>query len=495
MDSISIDTQNIFSPDEARTSALFRVTNGLHVTTQDYVVRRELLFRVGEPFDSARVAETERNLRGLGVFRDVAIDTLRAAGRLVVNVATADGWSTNLNLNARSTGGVFTWSAGLTERNVLGTANMAGVSYRSEVDRDALRVQGRINRALGSRVIAEGFYDDFSDGKLGSWIVGVPYRALGDRESVELRGEAANRRILQFRTENDVLDTTAYRRTAFVQRAKVSWAPMAGSGGYLRVGLTGQVRHEEFVLQDDTALAVPDTVTGAVGAFAEWFRPRFQVVTHYNGFAREEDVDLGTRVVFGVWVAPASFGYDRTGVAPTVEAQTGAAFGPFFAQFRARVHGLFDSGGLDSGQVWGGITLASQVIPRQATVLHVEGGVQERPLPGAEFDLGHGLGPRALAPHAFTGTRNIWGTLEHRAFLVDDFLGLIGIGLAGFVDYGGAWFDDQDARFGGNVGLGLRLGTTRSSGPNVGRFDLAYQFGDGITGNRWVFSFGRSYEF
>ena len=34
-------------------------------------IRRELLFRPGEPYDSARVAESERNLRALGIFRRV----------------------------------------------------------------------------------------------------------------------------------------------------------------------------------------------------------------------------------------------------------------------------------------------------------------------------------------------------------------------------------------------------------------------------------------
>jgi len=495
IDSIHIEVRNIFNRSEAERSFLFRLTNAVHVPTRAYVVRRELLFREGEPYDAARLAETERNLRRLGIFRDVTIDTVRVDGRLIARVTTSDGWSTNLSLNAKSTGGVVTWAVALTEQNLLGTANSAGVSYRREVDRDALRVQARVNRIVGSRLIAEGYYDDLSDGRVGSWSLAVPYRALGDREAVELRGEAADARVLRFRTTRNRLDTTAFQHTALVQRATVSYAPLAGSDGYVRVGVTGQIRREAFVLQADTALAVSDSVSGAVGLLGEWFRPRFTVVTHYNGFARDEDVDLGTKVAVAVWVAPHALGYDRGGVVPSIDVRTGAAAGRAFARVRARAHGLFTTAGLDSGLVAGSVTLASQLIQRQATVVHVEAGMQKNPVPAAEFDLGHGFGPRSLAPHSFTGTRTVWGTIEHRAFLVDDVAGLLGIGLAGFVDYGGAWYANQAARFAGNVGLGLRLGTTRSTGPNVGRFDLAYQFGDGMTGNRWVFSFGRSYEF
>jgi hypothetical protein len=72
---------------------------------------------------------------------------------------------------------------------------------------------------------------------------------------------------------------------------------------------------------------------------------------------------------------------------------------------------------------------------------------------------------------------------------------LIGLGVAGFVDYGGAWYADQSPRVGGNVGLGLRMGGTTSTGPNVGRLDVAYRFGEGWSGSRWVVSFGQAYEF
>jgi hypothetical protein len=133
---------------------------------------------------------------------------------------------------------------------------------------------------------------------------------------------------------------------------------------------------------------------------------------------------------------------------------------------------------------------------RQATVLHVEAGAQQSPVPGGEFDLGNGVGPRAFGPHAFNGTRMIWGTIEHRVFVLDEVLKVLGLGFAGFVDYGGAWYPGEPRRVGGDAGFGLRCGATRSTGPNLGRLDLAYRFGDGTLGkNRWIVSFGRAYTF
>ena len=492
VDTVVIETRNIFARDEAHASVLFQITNAVHFTTQRYVVRRELLFRAGEPYDSARVAETERNLRKLGIFRDVTIDTVRLKGRLAVRVVTADGWSTNLNVGGRFTGDVFTWNIGLFEQNFLGTANQAGISYRQDPDRNAMLLQGRFNRALGTRFVVTGFYDDLSDGRQVRWSVGVPFRTLSERAAVSYVGEAADRRVLQFRDGEQFAE---FWRSALVQRVTAAWAPRAGPDGYVRLGVMGQIRREEYVAVADTGTIVPDSVTGTIGGFVEFFRPDFLVVTHFNGFSREEDIDLSTRLTVGTWIAPSGFGYERGGVAPFVTAQAGIGVPKLFARLQARAHGLVSGGGLDSGRVRVGLTVASQLIRRQVTVLRVEGGLAESPLPGAEFDLGHGVGPRAFKPHAFTGTRSIWGALEHRVFLIDDLLGLLGVGVATFVDYGGAWFGNQESRLGGDVGLGLRLGTTRSIGANVGRFDLAYRFGDGVGDDRWVFIFGQTVPF
>ena len=91
---------------------------------------------------------------------------------------------------------------------------------------------------------------------------------------------------------------------------------------------------------------------------------------------------------------------------------------------------------------------------------------------------------------------------EHRWFAFDKVLNLVGIGFAAFLDVGGAWYAKSDgiapsqpSRFGGNVGVGIRLGSTLSTIPNTGRLDVGYQFGDGVPGNGWAVSFGSGFVF
>lgn len=490
---IVVRTHNVFDSTEASGNFLFRLANGLHYTTRPSVVRHELLFRAGEPYDSARVAESARNLRARGLFREVVIRPVAAdSGTVDVVVDTYDGWSTQLIMNASFTAGELSWALGARETNFLGTGASVGAVYRDVPDRTALQLNAAVERIRGSRFGVGGFWDNLSDGDFGSWRLGLPFRALQDRTAFTLIGQAGVQRLLQFRDGDSV---QSYRRRLFLQRADVEYAPVAGPGGYVRVGLAAQVKREEFLLYDLDAGGIPDSVSGAVGVFGEFLEPHFRVVRYYSGFGRNEDIDLSTRIQVAGWLAPGGWGYPETGVGPSLLLQTGFAAGKNFVHFVGQGNGLFTDAGLDSGQVRVALTAASQVIPKGATVVHAEWLKRAGTPPGFEYDFGHGRGPRLFGPHAFTGEQAVWLAAEHRAFLFDELFGVLGLGFAAFVDYGGAWYDDQERRLGGDVGFGLRFGSTRSSGQNVGRFDVGYRFGQGWGDKRWAVAFGSGFAF
>lgn len=80
--------------------------NALHRTTRDRAVRRELLFREGEPFERALTDESERNLRGLRQHSLVVILPLqgKSPNSVRVLVLVKDVWSLRLNSSFRITG-------------------------------------------------------------------------------------------------------------------------------------------------------------------------------------------------------------------------------------------------------------------------------------------------------------------------------------------------------------------------------------------------------
>ena len=151
--------------------------------------------------------------------------------------------------------------------------------------------------------------------------------------------------------------------------------------------------------------------------------------------------------------------------------------------------------GLDSGSVQIGGTVVLQPAARHVAVLHLEGGWLKDPVPGEEFDLGLGSGPRAFGSHAFTGDRSIFGTAEYRYTVVDDLGGLVGLGLAGFVDHGGAWYAGSPRRMGWDAGIGLRVGASRSSDTPL--YASTWPDGSRTMWSKpgWVVSVGKGFPF
>ena len=361
------------------------------------------------------------------------------------------------------------------------------------------------NRVGSTRLWASGTWQNLSDRDVVSWIVSNPFRSFSDRSAFYYEGRSFRGRIPQYRRDHpDSLRTIDWRRRALINRFTGTLAPIASARGFLRVGATLEVRHEEHmrlenpqVDVDSLYATVPDSVYGLVGAFVEWQRARFERVERFNGFA-EEDQNLSDYVFFSLKLAHEEFGYASTGVGARLLLSSGRRAGSAILKGRLDGGGLFNAAGLDSGYVYGSGTAAVRATDRNTTFLRAIGGVQESPRPGSEHDIGFQILPRLWGPHAFVGTRTLQATLEHRSYLVDNFANITGIGVGAFVDYGGAWYPDQDTRLGGNVGVTIFGGSPLSSFAQVTNVNVGYRFGGGISGSetsRWAFNFGGGIRF
>jgi len=494
VDTVIVENESVFDHTDSVWYA--RVANLLHIRTRPWIVRRTLLVGSGDPYDSARVAESERNLRTLGVFRRVVLDTLRLDdGRLAVRAATGDGWSTKPDVGFSFGGGDGSWSVGLVEENFLGTATLAAASYRSTPDRHSLDLAYKNPHLFGRGAPLELFYSALSDGTFGAWHAGVPFTWTGARRSLETDGTAADRRLLVYR--DGVLDQTFQQQLLrFALRGGVALG--ATSREYTRLWFAIEGRREDYAPAPASALPYSTFATAGLGV--ELGHVRFRVMQHFNSYGRGEDVDLSQILRLGVWAAPRAWGYpgDRAGVAPELRAQLASRWRQGFARLHLFARAVYvpTAGAVDSGRVRGSLTVVSGGLPRQTWIAFVEGGVARRPAPNGEFDLWlEGRGPRGFPAHAFTGTRMVWGTIENRILVIDDLWGLMGLGLAPFVDWGGAWYEDEPSRVGVTTGLSLRLGPTRSTRGSAGEFALGYRFGEGFSGGGWALAIRRGFDF
>jgi hypothetical protein len=489
---VQIHRENVFDRAES-SSWVFRAANSLHIVTREHVVRRELLIPVGTPFDSATANETARNLRKLGIFRKVQVDSSATPSGLVEDVTTHDSWTTQVQASFKSSGDQVTWTAGLAEKNLLGRQIKAQVKYTSDPDRSTTQFSASFPRVWRDLVGIDAAYKQYSDGEAADFTASSPFRTLATRKAATLDVDYADRSVLRFFEGEEVASDTL-RHLLTKAALNVGWATRASQQGYVRVGTRLQLRRENYA---ELGRPIEDrSFFGELGGAAEWSSTNFSVVEGYRGLGGKEDVDLSATVRGDVWIAPSAWGYQRTGIGPALRANFGKTLPNGFTTLQLRASSLFTSKGLDSGSVTGQAVVTLLPAPRHTLVFNGQAGLQKNGYPGEEFDLGLTFGPRAYPAHAFTGDRAFFTTGEYRWVAFPEVYKLVAIGLATYVDYGGAWYSGSPARTGADAGVGLRLGSTRAaSGKGATRVDLSWRFASEEFDKRWIVSVGSGFPF
>jgi hypothetical protein len=490
---VMIVRHDVYDSSEARGWS-WRLINKLHVRTQQRVVERELLLRPGDALDSARAAETGRNLRRLRVFREVIIDT--SADRSTLRITTRDGWTTRPYATFRSSGTQKLFSLGILETNFLGLASTLDARYVKDPDRSQLRLAVSSPRIIANRINIGVFVNRLSDGSSAGGAIEQPFFSLSSRNSARLSFVTLDGRVLRFRDGIVQRPADSLDRKFTLGALTIAHALRASPRGYARIGIDAQIRRDDFAQRRAVPTVIGNTVTGAVTGYLDFSRAKYLLTRNYRSLGPQEDVDLSTTLRLGLAVAPRAFGYERNGIGPELYAQTGVQLGNGFASIVGRMSGLASGGVIDSGTASVSAVLAIQPSARQLLLLYNNFGWQRNAFPGAEFDLGLARGPRAFPLHAFTGDRQRFSLIEYRYTVLPRVLRTIAVGVAAFAENGGAWYSGTPRRSGSDVGAGLRFSPLRSA-ENIGasRFDLAYRLKNDRETAGWTLVVGTGFTF
>jgi len=489
---VIITRHDIYDSTDAR-GWYSRLMNNIHVRTQKRVVEREMLLRPGDPPDSARAAETGRNLRRLQVFRDVVVDT--SADGSTLRVTTRDGWTTRPYASFRSAGRQRLFSIGLLESNFLGLAATLDARYAEDTDRSVARLAFSAPRLFANRISTGVFFNRLSDGRSLGAVVEQPFFALASRNSARVGFITLDGRVLRFR-DGFARAADSLDRRYSIGHAGVAHALRASPRGYLRIGADAQVRRDDYVQRRDVPLPIQRTITGATTGYVEFSKADFLLTKNFRLLGQPEDVNLSTTVRLGVAVAPSAFGYDRNYVGPVVSGRTAMRLPKGFVQLTGRVNALASGGAIDSGTANVSATFALQPSSRHLLVAFSTLGWQRDPAPGEEFDLGLARGPRGFQAHAFTGNRLVYSMLEYRWITFPKIGKSFAAGLAAFAENGGAWYAGSPRRSGSDAGLGVRFAPIRSAA-NVGatRVDLVRRFAHDREPAGWLVVVGTGFSF
>ena len=457
-------------------------------------MRRELRFRIGDPCDQARLAESERVLRALPYLREASISATTVNGGVRLLVRTRDEWS--LSTSARVEGG-----HGFPLRRFrIADENFLGRGVRTQLRYDGLRrrpaydlevTTHRLFTRLDGTIIA----GRSSVGPIGEQRLLRPFESEFDRW--------AWRQSARYRKEPFLFISPVFGRVdqpVVALSADIGAAVRAGSPG--RLFLAGAALSGERLYAEGAAMAAaPGDDSAAASAFDGRFGERRRVRVHLFAGARAlrfrshygvdavhglEDVRDGIEA--GVVLGKSLFGsgglqHDWFAAA---ELYYGAEYRSQLLFVRGKIEGRY----LLAERDWDGVLLNGQFLA-YSNVDHrgvflfgasAAGGWHIRTpfqltLAGPNGIRGFGYGNLPVG-------RRVVLQGEHRYFLGTLF-GALDLGSAVYLDVGRGWAGE--AVFGADtgvraaVGVGLRGAAPRGSRRTY-RIDLALPLsrGEGV---------------
>ena len=487
---VEIRTIDVFSDAEAAQKFfLYRFANSLHVKTKSSFIKTQLLFKPGDPLRPEILAETERNLRAFGLFRQVSVT---AEGTRVV-VETADAWTLLLRGSFSNKGGVTEYSLGAEEYNLLGLGMQFGFGFEQEVDRTSRSAFFADPNLIWPHAAFRVDVSDLSDGQRFSIAYGRPFYALGVPWSLQGLVNRADFDTKLYAGGEEAATWRERQRIALVQGGSLLKGGVEGADRLL-----GSIQWTEVRLQDKDGPPPPAGPpsnrrflffsAGFEHAGSEWITRR-----QVDRLERDEDFNLSTGLRLEAGISPP---FDDRSVAGRLLAsvQSGTSIPRGFALFSATGSTRLEAGfqnamvGADArGYVQSG---AWTLVGRIGTL------VGWNLDPENQIALDGTTGVRGYRLHAVEGNRRLVGNAEARVFLVPEIWSLLSFGLAAFGDAGYSWGAPDGFWHLADAGVGLRVGITRASKNNLVRIDVARVLHpDPLGRTGWLVSFASGQAF
>ena len=453
-----------------------------HSRTREAIIRRELLFAVGEPLDSLKLAETERNLRRLLFLgrADIHLELTESQAHIAVKVE--DLYARALSLLLSGDPGELNYGLVALDYNFLGR----GQSLQLTLEHLALSGHSatlfyQAPRPLGTAGTFASTLGKSAEGHDLQIQWNRPFRTLADPWSygASLSSRQFDQRLYRAQRLNDRysdrLDAASlWLGRSFGDRLKVRPS--------LRLGLS----HRRFSPHPGFAYAPRDRrrVLPRVG-LTIW-RPAYEQNRYIHFLGRVEDLQIGPWIIGQTGLSHKRLGSDSNflfhvfQLAPHFKPTTRSyAFTTLSVSARQNRQGLFHlltAAQLSSYWQWGRFHSVAARLRWEA--IH-------RPEDSSQFLLGLNSGLRGYAPRRFDGSRRLVAALEGRPVLYRHPAFVLGGAI--FVENGAAWTPGQTRpHLHWDWGLGARLGLPKVYNTPVFRADLAH----GINPRNWQLSLG-----
>ncbi len=505
---IKIEIREIF--DEDQLEWFYRTANSLKINTRTEVIKRELLFKEGDSYDSFSIKESERVLRSLRYIHKVTITPKFEGGFVDILVTVQDTWTLIPYLSySAGSGSTDNQAIGITESNLMGYGKRAELLYRDENGRTSLEGVWQDDRVWDSKNKLLLGYFDRSDGNRYITSFGLPYRNLESARSWGIETDSADSvgRLFAGGNERFIFgqEKEDYRFFYSFADVKPDVLIQRYSFGYeindysFREATLDDFENTNIdpnsVINDPSLIPLNRKFSYPFFSYSRII-PDFITHNYVDKFDRIQDFNLGNVFSTKVGYAPTALGSDEDAFLLSFNDSDGFRISPR-SFFRGELGGAgrYSNSDLENGLLRGEIKFIYLLGPRYigdlfignhtfvaSSVLNYGYNLDgER-----EFYGGASTGLRGYDSRTFYGDKSFFFNMEERIHLVDDIIKLVSLGGAFFVDVGGTTTDSVGSiltdELYGDFGVGLRLGFPRSSGARVLRLDFAVPFRDGPDG-------------
>ena len=459
---------------------MYRTANKLHIETREDTIRDQLLVKPGDPYRERLIEETERLLRANRYLYSAEITPVAYHDGVVdLEVRTRDVWTLNPGFSYSRAGGENEVGAQIEEKNLLGTGQQVGIAWGDDVDREAVQFDF-LDPHFGDGFTQLGLmFADASDGETRALRLQRPFYSLDTRRAGGIR--FFDGRLSQPRY---VLGDEIGEFEHSSENHELSFGISRGLVGHWVRRYSAGVSYE----RDEFALLPDEDPGGPLPEDRELLYPwvgleivedRFEERHNQDQIRRTEDVLLGFNAGARLGYASDSMGSDRDAWIAQLWAQDGHDLGS-----RQTVFGsIAASGRLEDGSLANGVLQAEaryylQTSERSKFYLDVSGAMAEDLDAERQLLLGGDNGLRGYPLRYQAGTSRALLTLEQRYYTDWYPFHLFYVGAAAFFDVGRTWGTDvtgaESLGWLRDVGIGLRLGSSRSSFGNVIHIDLAF---------------------
>lgn len=492
---LQVDVFDLNDPSE--NNRLYALVNKLHFNTRASTIAPQLLFVEGDTVNSAILAESERLLRAQHYLSNAQITVDDVCGEEVaLLVKTRDIWTTELEVSLGHQGGETKHGFGVSEGNIFGTGNSIAIGYNKTLDRSSVSYGFHSPHLFNTRLTSDISFTETSDGQESHFVLINPFYSLQTPWAAGVAShDVVEKEII--RSRGEIIDE--YRHGSERQELFTGFSLKANFDYTHRLSLgVSQERniYEELPLTD---LALP----GNENLVYPWLEYRFienqfAVYQNLNQMHLVEDLSMGADLQLRVGYAGAMYGNSNDAWRYHLRYNDLLGVGEHhLIKYSISADGYaYTDPEIKGRSLWGGNLGYYYLLgDKHRIFVYFDYRQGHNLLLHDELNAGGEPGLRGYPLGYQRGDRRYLLTLEKRYITDWHIFNLFRLGAVTFVDFGRAWGAGyENASHLSNVGVGLRVSSSKAKVGNIVHIDLAFPLADKqqVDEYQWVVSASRS---